>query len=144
MNSFTSNPVLGHITTFGGHPVCCAAGLAALEVLLAENLIENCRTMSEVFKKNLNHSAIKEVRGEGLLLAVELDNHDLVKNVVARAPEFGLILDYFLFCDTAFRIAPPLTINNDETLKACMLINDLLDSIHCAFMPDFRVTTGMK
>jgi acetylornithine/succinyldiaminopimelate/putrescine aminotransferase len=129
MNTLTSNPVLGHITTFGGHPVCCAAGLAALEALLEENLIENCRAMSEIFKKNLNHPAIKEVRGEGLLLAVELDNPDFVKNVVARAPEFGLILDYFLFCDTAFRIAPPLSINNEETLKACMLINDLLDAV---------------
>ena len=85
--------------------------------------------MSKIFKENLNHSAIKEVRGEGLLLAVELGNPDLVKKVVARAPEFGLILDYFLFCDTAFRIAPPLTINNDEALKACMLINNLLDAV---------------
>ena len=129
MNTLTLNPVLGHITTFGGHPVCCAAGLAALETLLEENLIENCRAMSEIFKKNLNHPAIKEVRGEGLLLAVELDNPDLVKKVVAHAPEFGLILDYFLFCNTAFRIAPPLSINNDETLKACMLINNLLDAV---------------
>jgi acetylornithine/succinyldiaminopimelate/putrescine aminotransferase len=129
MSALTSNPVLGHITTFGGHPVCCAAGLASLEVLLEENLIENCRAMSEVFKNNLNHPAIKEVRGEGLLLALELGDADLVKNVVARATDFGLILDYFLFCDTAFRIAPPLTINKEETLKACLLINDLLVAV---------------
>ena len=129
MSTLTSNPVLGHITTFGGHPVCCAAGLASLEVLLEENLIENCRAMSEVFKQNLNHPAIKEVRGEGLLLAVELDNPQLVKNVVVRAAEFGLILDYFLFYDNAFRIAPPLSINREEALKACMLINDLLNAV---------------
>ena len=129
MTVLASNPVLGHITTFGGHPVCCAAGFAALETLLEENLIENCRAMSEVFKQHLNHPAVKEVRGEGLLLAVELDNPDFVKNVVARAPEFGLILDYFLFCDSAFRIAPPLSINKEETLKACMLINDLLEMV---------------
>ena len=129
MAALASNPVLGHITTFGGHPVCCAAGFAALETLLEENLIENCRAMSEIFKKNLNHSAIKEVRGEGLLLAVELDDPDFVKNVVARAPDFGLILDYFLFCDSAFRIAPPLSINREETLKACILINDLLEVV---------------
>ena len=129
MSALVSNPVLGHITTFGGHPVCCAAGLASLETLLEENLIENCRTMSEIFKEKLNHPAIKEVRGEGLLLAVELDCPDLVKKVVARAPEFGLILDYFLFYANAFRIAPPLSINKDETLKACALINDLLDAV---------------
>jgi len=129
MSTLSSNPVLGHITTFGGHPVCCAAGLASLEVLLEENLIENCKAMSKIFKKNLNHHAVKEVRGKGLLLAVELDNTDLVKNVVARAPEFGLILDYFLFCDNAFRIAPPLSINEEEVLKACMLINNLLGAI---------------
>ena len=129
MSTLASNPALGHITTFGGHPVCCAAGLAALETLFEENLIENCRVMSEIFKKNLIHPAIKEVRGEGLLLAVELHNPQLVQNVVARAPEFGLILDYFLFYATAFRIAPPLSINKEETLKACELINNLLDAI---------------
>ena len=129
MSSLASNPVLGHITTFGGHPVCCAAGLAALEVLLEENLIENCRAMSKLFKENLNHHAIKEVRGEGLLLAVELNDPHLIKNVVARAAEFGLILYYFLFCDNAFRIAPPLSINREEALKSCMLINDLLNAV---------------
>ena len=129
MTTLTSNPVLGHITTFGGHPVCCAAGLASLEVLLEENLMENCRTMSKIFKENLRHPAIKEVRGEGLLLAVELNEHDFVKKVVARAPEFGLILDYFLFCANAFRIAPPLSINKEEALKVCMLMNDLLNEV---------------
>ena len=129
MSTLASNPVLGHITTFGGHPVCCAAGIASLEVLLEENLIENCRAMSEIFKQNLNHPTIKEVRGEGLLLAVELDDPQLVKNVVAHATEFGLILDYFLFCANAFRIAPPLSINREETLKACTLINDLLNAV---------------
>ena len=129
MASFVSNPVLGHITTFGGHPVCCAAGLASLEAILEENLIENCREMSEIFKTNLNHSAIKEIRGEGLLLAVELGDSLLVKNAVAKAPEFGLILDYFLFYANAFRIAPPLSITKEETLNACRLIKYLLDDV---------------
>jgi len=129
MSALASNPVLGHITTFGGHPVCCAAGLASLEALLEENLIKNCMAMSKIFKKNLNHHAIKEVRGEGLLLAVELNEPKFIKNVVARAPESGIIIDYFLFCDSAFRIAPPLSINEEETLKACMLINDLLNAV---------------
>ena len=129
MSSFVSNPVLGHITTFGGHPVCCAAGLASLETILEENLIDNCREVSELFKKNLNHPAIKEIRGEGLLLAVDLNNPLWVKNVVSKAPEFGLILDYFLFYDKAFRIAPPLSITKEEVLNACRLINDLLDAV---------------
>jgi acetylornithine/N-succinyldiaminopimelate aminotransferase len=129
MKSFTLDPVLGHITTFGGHPVSCAAGLASLEVILSEGLIENCRKQSDSFKKNLVHPAIKNVRGEGLLLAVQLTDADYVKLMVSRAPDYGLILDYFLFCTDAFRIAPPLIISEEETIYACRQIKKMLDDI---------------
>jgi len=129
MSSLTLEPVLGHITTFGGHPVSCAAGLASLEVILSEGLIENCRKRSDYFKKNLDHPAIKNVRGEGLLLAVQLVKPEYVKSVVAKAPDYGLILDYFLFCTDAFRIAPPLIISEEETIYACKQIKKMLDDI---------------
>ncbi len=129
MSSLSDKPVLGHITTFGGHPVCCAAGLASLEVILDEDLIENCRKSSESFRKNLIHPAIKAIRGEGLLLAVQLYDPEKVKSMVSKAPEYGLILDYFLFCNDAFRIAPPLTISDEETEYACRQLNNMLDDI---------------
>jgi acetylornithine/succinyldiaminopimelate/putrescine aminotransferase len=123
------NPQLGHITTFGGHPVCCAAGSASLEVILEENLVAECNRKSGLFKSNLNHSAIKGIRGEGLLLAIELSDNESVNYAVKHAPDFGLILDYFLFCGDCFRIAPPLTIKDDEILWACNQLNKLLDDV---------------
>lgn len=127
MTTLISNPVLGHITTFGGHPVCCAAGMASMHVIMEEGLMDNCRHRSEQFRKELKHDLISEIRGEGLMLAVNLGLPAYVRYAVQKAPEFGLILDYFLFCDSAFRIAPPLTITADEVSLACRLVNDLLD-----------------
>ena len=127
MTTLISNPVLGHITTFGGHPVCCAAGMASMHVIMEEGLMDNCRHRSEQFRKELKHDLISEIRGEGLMLAVNLGLPAYVRYAVQKAPEFGLILDYFLFCDSAFRIAPPLTITADEVSLACRLANDLLD-----------------
>jgi acetylornithine/N-succinyldiaminopimelate aminotransferase len=127
MSSLMSKPPLGHITTFGGHPVCCAAGLASMKVLTEENLIESCSGKSKIFRDLLKHELISGVRGEGLLLAVQLISRDYVKYAISKAPEFGLILDYFLFCDDAFRIAPPLTISEEEIFLACRLIGSLLD-----------------
>jgi acetylornithine/N-succinyldiaminopimelate aminotransferase len=129
MSVLSANPQLGHITTFGGHPVCCAAGLASLEVIREENLVAESTRKSELIKKNLNHSAIEEVRGEGLLLAVKLADSAYVSYAVAHAPEFGLILDYFLFCGDSFRIAPPLTITDEEILWACSRLKNLLDDV---------------
>jgi acetylornithine/succinyldiaminopimelate/putrescine aminotransferase len=127
MSSLTSNPSLGHITTFGGHPVCCAAGLASLNVIIDENLVESCDEKSSVFKKKLKHKLIDEIRGEGLLLAVRLKDPKYISYIIAHAPEHGLILDYFLFCGDAFRIAPPLTISIDEIALACTMIEKLLE-----------------
>ena len=127
MSSLISNPALGHITTFGGHPVCCAAGMASMQVIIDEELIENCRLRSEQFRSGLKHELIREIRGAGLMLAVKLGSPSLVSYAVKKAPEFGLILDYFLFCDDSFRIAPPLTISDDEVALACRQIDALLD-----------------
>ena len=114
MSALISNPVLGHITTFGGHPVCCAAGLAALNVIIEGHFVETCNSRSDLFKKELKHSLISEVRGEGLLLAVKIRDPEYIHYIIAHAPDYGLILDYFLFCADAFRIAPPLIISDDE------------------------------
>jgi acetylornithine/N-succinyldiaminopimelate aminotransferase len=129
MSALAVDPALGHITTFGGHPVCCAAGLASLEVIISENLIEDCIRKSDLIRKNLNHQIIKEIRGEGLLLAVTLFDNESVSYAVSHAPDFGLILDYFLFCPDSFRIAPPLTINDEEIIWACMQLEKLLDDV---------------
>jgi acetylornithine/succinyldiaminopimelate/putrescine aminotransferase len=127
MSSLISNPPLGHITTFGGHPVCCAAGLASMKVLTDENLVVSCSIKSMLFRNQLKHDLISEIRGEGLLLAVKLTRPEYVRYAIAKAPEFGLVLDYFLFCDSAFRITPPLTINEDEISWACTQLGKLLD-----------------
>jgi acetylornithine/N-succinyldiaminopimelate aminotransferase len=128
MSSLVANPALGHITTFGGHPVCCAAGLAALNVIIEEKLAESCNIKSDQFKKELIHPLISKIRGEGLLLAVELTDPQYIHYIITHAPDFGLILDYFLFCNNAFRIAPPLTITEDEISRACLQLKKLVDS----------------
>ena len=127
MSALVTNPSLGHITTFGGHPVCCAAGLASLNVIIDEKLAESCNSKSVLFKKELNHPLISEVRGEGLLLAVQVTDPSYIHYIIAHAPDYGLVLDYFLFCDNAFRITPPLVISEDEIILAVRLLKKLLD-----------------
>jgi acetylornithine/N-succinyldiaminopimelate aminotransferase len=127
MGSLKENPILGHITTFGGHPVCCAAGLAALEVLLNENLTAQVAEKELLFKRLLVHPAIKEIRGRGLMLAIELDSFELNKQIIDRCIENGIITDWFLHCSNAMRIAPPLIITTDEIQKACEIINEAID-----------------
>jgi acetylornithine/N-succinyldiaminopimelate aminotransferase len=127
MSSLISNPPLGHITTFGGHPVSCAAGLASMKVLKEENLVADCNKKAELFRQELHHRLIMEIRGEGLLLAVRLKDPAYVKYAISKAPESGFLLDYFLFCPDAFRVAPPLTISEDEIRWACSKIIQLLD-----------------
>jgi acetylornithine/N-succinyldiaminopimelate aminotransferase len=127
MSVLSNNPSLGHITTFGGHPVSCAAGLASLQVIIDENLIELSRESSLLFRENLIHPLITEVRGEGMLLAIRLSDPAYVGYAINHAPGFGLILDYFLFCNDAFRIAPPLIIKDEEVMWACNQVKKLLD-----------------
>jgi acetylornithine/succinyldiaminopimelate/putrescine aminotransferase len=101
--------------------------MASVNVIIEEKLVESCNFKSGLFKKKLFHPLIKEVRGEGLLLAVKLTKPEYIGYIIAHAPEYGIILDYFLFCADAFRIAPPLTISEDEISRACSQINKLLD-----------------
>jgi len=122
MDSLKENPILGHITTFGGHPVCCAAGLAALEVLLDENLISQVAEKEVLIRQLLVHPAIKEIRGKGLMLAIQLANFDLNKKIIDRCIEHGVITDWFLHYSSAMRIAPPLIITSDEIKKSCGVI----------------------
>jgi acetylornithine/N-succinyldiaminopimelate aminotransferase len=127
MSVFMANPPLGHITTFGGHPVCCAAGNAALKVIIEDKLVETCRIKSALFEDKLKHPLISEVRGEGLLLAIQLIDPAYVPYIVSNAHKYGLIIDYFLFCKSALRLAPPLIITEDEIAFACHMLLDLLD-----------------
>lgn len=129
MSTLTFEPSLGHITTFGGHPLCCAAGLASLDVILNEKLDQQARRKSSLFRKYLNHDSVIEIRGEGLLLAAVLGSEKRTHFAITHAPDFGLILDYFLFCSDAFRIAPPLTISDEEIIYACGQLTKLLDQV---------------
>ncbi|MDN3581182.1 aspartate aminotransferase family protein [Mucilaginibacter flavus] len=127
MDALKDNPILGHITTFGGHPVCCAAGLAALEVLLEDNLVIGVAEKEAQFRKLLVHPAIKEVRGKGLMLALELADFDLNKKIIDRCIENGVITDWFLHCSNSMRLAPPLIIQPDEIAMACEVIIEAID-----------------
>lgn len=130
MQSFMQKPMLGHITTFGGHPVCCAAGLAALKFLLREkHLVEEATQKGELVKQLLSHPAIKEVRGKGLLLAAEFKDFETNKKVIDRCIQQGVITDWFLFCDNSMRIAPPLIITDQELMEACARILESIDAV---------------
>ena len=122
MSAFTENPVLGHITTFGGHPVCCAAGKASLEVLLSENLVEQVKQKEALFISLLKHHSIKAVRSAGLLMAVEFESFEFNKEVIDRCIQSGLITDWFLFAPHCMRLAPPLIIREEQIRKACGVI----------------------
>ena len=126
MNSFTENPVLGHITTFGGHPVCCAAGLAAMKVLLRQKLVNKVEEKELLFRQLLNHPKIRQVRSNGLLIAVEFDDFESNKQVIDACINKGLLTDWFLFAPNCMRIAPPLTITKKEIRRACKIILEAL------------------
>ena len=127
MNLLSFEPELGHITTFGGHPVNCAASLATLKELLSTDIMNEVEKKEGLFRKHLIHPKIKEIRGKGLMLAIELDNKEIVQRVVEESLEKGLILFYFLFTKTAIRITPPLTISDEEIIKGCEIIKGILD-----------------
>jgi len=127
MNALTKNPMLGHITTFGGHPVSCAAALACLNTLLSEYYISDVDQKAALIVSKLNHSIVKEIRHSGLMMAVELSHRKYLKHVVGFCMEMGLIIDYFLFNDSSFRLAPPLIINEDQIEEACGIMIKALD-----------------
>jgi acetylornithine/N-succinyldiaminopimelate aminotransferase len=122
MDSFTIHPALGHITTFGGHPLSCAAGLAAMKVLSKENLIASVAEKEKLFQKLLVHPSIKSVRTAGLLIAVGFENFETSKQVIDACIQDGLLTDWFLFASHCLRIAPPLTITFGEIEEICHVI----------------------
>ena len=128
MNLLTFEPKLGHITTFGGHPINCAASLATLEHLLAANVMQKVDEKEQLFRLHLKHPKIKEIRGKGLMLAIEFEDEELAKKVVEQSLENGLILFYFLFTKTAIRITPPLNISEKELIKGCKIIKAILEA----------------
>lgn len=127
MNVFTNNPFLGHITTFGGHPVSCAASIATIDILQKERLIEQVSLKEKLFKELLVHKAIKSIRSKGLMMAVEFESFDVLKKVIDKAIELGVLTDWFLYCNNSMRIAPPLTISEVEIKYACSLIIQAID-----------------
>ena len=129
MDSFTHDPVLGHINTFGGHPVCCAAGLAAFEVLLDEKLIDGVKEKEALFISLLNHPEIKTVKSRGLMMAVEFEDFDMNKKVIDALIVAGVFTDWFLFAANCLRIVPPLTISEEEITLACNKITDVLNAL---------------
>ncbi|HTB32632.1 MAG TPA: aspartate aminotransferase family protein [Bacteroidia bacterium] len=129
MQVLADNPPLGHITTFGGHPLCCAAGLAALDVLINDKFHEQAAQKEKLFRTLLKHPSIKEIRGKGLMLAVEFNNEELCKKAIGVCLKKGIIVDWFLFCPTAMRIAPPLIIQEKEIKHACTVIISALKEI---------------
>lgn len=129
MNSLAQNPVLGHINTFGGHPVSCAAGMAALNVLLQEKLMDTVKEKEQLFLSFLQHPSIKAVRSCGLMLAVEFENYDFNKKVIDALIEQGIFTDWFLFAANCLRIVPPLVITENEIKTACQKIMVVLNSL---------------
>ena len=128
MKKLTYNPELGHITTFGGHPVNCAASIATLKHLISTNILSEIDEKERLFRKHLIHSKIKEIRGKGLMLAIELNDEKMAKKLVEEALNNNLILFYFLFTKSAVRISPPLTISQKEIIKGCNVIINILDA----------------
>jgi acetylornithine/succinyldiaminopimelate/putrescine aminotransferase len=127
MDCFTNNPVLGHINTFGGHPVCCAAGMAAMQVLVTEKLWETVAEKEQLFKKRLVHPKIKKINRCGLMMALYFEDFNSNKKIIDACIAHGLFTDWFLFAPEALRIVPPLKISNEEIETACKIIWKVLD-----------------
>jgi len=127
MDSFTHNPVLGHINTFGGHPVSCAAGLAAFNYLINENIVAGVKDKETLFRNLLVHPKINKVNTAGLMIAVWFDDFETNKKIIDELIEEGVFTDWFLFASNALRIAPPLNISEAEIRLACKKIIEVLE-----------------
>ena len=122
MQCLAGNPALGHITTFGGHPVSCAAAIANLQIIIDEKLAQQAQRKGELFRKYLKHSAIKTYRGKGLLIALQMKDEKTNMKIIDRCIKKGVITDWFLFAPHCMRIAPPLIITDEEIRTACEII----------------------
>lgn len=128
METFTHDPMLGHITTFGGNPVCCASALATLNVMLEEKLLDMVEQKGKLFEQYLKHEAIKEIRRIGLMFAIDFDSAEKVSAIVNYAKEKGVICYWFLSHPYSFRIAPPLTITENQIKESCEVILNAIDN----------------
>lgn len=131
MSMFKTDPVLGHITTFGGHPVSCAASLASLKILTEGKILDDIPKKEKLIRSLLKHPGIRTIRGTGLFLAMELSNHDQVKRVISTALSKGLIVDWFLFRNDSIRIAPPLIISLDQITEAIGILLESIEESSC-------------
>ncbi len=127
MKTLSHDPILGHITTFGGNPVCCASSLATLEVIENENLLAQVESKGKLIEQLIQHKKIKEIRRIGLLFAIDFESAETVNNIVNFAKDHGVICYWFLSHPYSFRIAPPLTITEDEIKKACAVILEAIE-----------------
>lgn len=127
MGAFKNNPLLGHITTFGGHPVSAAASLATIKVIQEEKLLASVEEKANLFKKLLVHPKIKTIRNKGLMMAVEFESFEVLKPIIDKAIDQGVVTDWFLFCDDSMRIAPPLIITEEQIHEACRIILEAID-----------------
>jgi len=128
MACLTHDPILGHITTFGGNPVCCASALATLKVIEDEKLLEQVEEKGKLFEKLLRHSKIKEVRRIGLMFAIDFESAEIVNRIVLKAKDLGVICYWFLSHPNSFRIAPPLTITKKQIEESCETILKAIDN----------------
>ena len=130
MDALQTDPALGHITTFGGHPVCCAAGLAAFDYLTRNRVVEQVEAKGALYEELLaGHPQVREIRRSGLLLAVELGDSAKLYRMMELFKEAGILSDWFLYCDTAFRISPPLTISEEEVRDSARIVAECLDKL---------------
>ncbi len=129
MSSLINNPVLGHINTFGGNAICCAASLAGLNVLLNSNYIQSIKAKEKIFRSHLIHSNIKSVKSLGLLIAVEFEDDAFCQRVIRKCIEKGIVTDWFLFAANCLRIAPPLIITEEEIIMSCKMIVESIEEI---------------
>ena len=125
-----TNPILGHITTFGGNPVCCAASLATLQTIQEENLVHGVEEKANLIIKELQDlKGVKQIRNKGLMMAVEFESFEVLKPIIDQSIENGVLTDWFLFNDKSMRIAPPLTISEQEINEACEAIKNAVNLV---------------
>jgi putrescine aminotransferase len=124
MSVLRNDPVLGHITTFGGHPVCAAASLETLKIIREEKLYASVDEKAKLFVKHLKHPKIRGIRHMGLMMAVEFESFEVLKPIIDKAIKMGVLTDWFLNCNCSMRIAPPLVISNKEIKDACQILVD--------------------
>ena len=130
MSTLKDNPKLGHITTFGGHPVIAASALATLKEITSSNLMQEAKEKEQLFRKHLIHPLIKEIRGLGLMLALITPSAEITNDIIFKCKSRGLILFWLLYEPKAVRITPPLTISNQEIIEGCSIIMEVLNEIN--------------